>query len=309
MTDPVISNDPEVPDPSPADPADPADTPVRPAVFEALLEDIPGKLSAETRAYYLSLIDPEKAHHDGSAKKATVLLADLMHAARTVLPFVVAGKVPGYGPLRLRYAVELGRELSQMLADRDDARIETAGLRGARWASLDDTRVLRRQALRVLHNLSGTEEEDEARVRNAAGTAKPEADERARSLENIAAQIAEKAAGIPADAAKDAGATPELLDRLREGAKGVLDSRDDAVSAHDDLTGRTSAMHVLGGRILREIRQIQGTLRDGRAGDPTLPRLRLRALSRRTDKAKKAEKAAKVEAPAQKTKKTGARKG
>jgi hypothetical protein len=86
--------------------------------------------------------------------------------------------VEGYGPLRLQYLVEMGRALSQMLTDLDDARTAAAGQSQARDGSLDASRTLRRRALRALENLAGARPEEAVRARKATRTHLPQADER-----------------------------------------------------------------------------------------------------------------------------------
>jgi hypothetical protein len=291
MSDPVIPGDPDVPDPS--------DTPAHPAIFDALLAEIPGKLDDDTRATYRSLADDAKALREGADVESSVVLRDLLRVVRAAQPHVIAGKVAGYGPLRLRYVVETGRALSQMLTDLDQARIDAAGKSEAREDSLDSTRTLRRRALRALKNLAGARPEEAARVRKAARTHSSQPDERSRSLQAIADELEALAGKVSAQVAEDAGVTKAFLDNLRAQAKVVLDTRDGAGAARGGIFDHYQEMNLLDGRILQEMRFLVGAFRDARTADPKLPALRSSLLQRSSGKRKPKEKAAQTPEKAQ----------
>ncbi|UQA54768.1 hypothetical protein [Polyangium aurulentum] len=251
----------------------------RPALFDALLAGLPGVIEEGERAYFHGLVADDRARDDGASIESALVLDQLLEVIRPALPHIAAGKVAGYGPLRLRYILELGRDLAGRVASLDAAVVGAAGASAAGAAHMAGARGLRRRALRALKNLSGLHGEGGARARRAARIGGPgAADARARSLEVIAQELSTLAASVPARVAEDAGATPELLAALRDEARALLDARHQARVARASVASKYDVMNVLDGRILHEMRLLVGALRDARALDPAIPAPRPRVL-------------------------------
>ncbi|MCC6556988.1 MAG: hypothetical protein IT372_28895 [Polyangiaceae bacterium] len=128
--------------------------------------------------------------------------------------------------------------------------------------------------------------------------AKPEG--RARGLESIAKELEDVVAKVPPRVAADAGATPELMQRLRAYSKSVLDARSRTQAARGSRSSRYDVMNVLDGRMMLELRALEGAMRDARKANKSIPALRIGILhpTKKRKKAKAPTEAAKP-APAE----------
>lgn len=254
-----------------------------PTLVQALLARLPLQLTDDERAYYEGSIDEAEALSVGTRYESSGVLDDLLQIVNVALPHVVAGKVPGYGGLRLRYHVELGEALAEEVDRLDTSLVEAVGATAATTTSLRGTRALRRAALRALQTLAGRRAEESERLSRARrGSEKP--DERARALEVIAQELESIVARVPARVAADAGATPELMAKLRENARAVLSTRGEAQESRGVVRSIYDEMNLLDGRIIHEIRFLVGAMRDARIGDKTIPTVRSQILRRASRK-------------------------
>jgi len=262
-----------------------------PALFEELLTRVSEPLAVEERAYYEARIGEETAQREGAEVESASVLDACLDACRSALPFVLEGRVGGYGPLRARYLLETALTLAGELAALDATVVRAAGAGAARKVSLRESRELRRAGLRALKNLAGRAPELRAQLQQLSEE-KERPDERARSLEALAGLLEEITAGVPPRVAADAGATPELIAGLRACARAVLAAREKATGERGSIRSRYDVMNVLDGRLLNELKALAGAMRDARRSDRTVPSLRVKLL--RSGKRKKA-----AEAPAQ----------
>jgi len=263
-----------------SDPTPTTPTAAYPSLVDTLLGKVSITLSTDERAFYQSAISDEKAQQNGTTVESVAVLDDLIEGANIALPHILRGVVPGYGLLRLRYALELGRDLAVNVATFDTAVVNAAGASAGKTVTLRDTRGIRRRAKRALKNLAGQNEEILARIRKAARSSASQADERVRSLEAIAQELETLVATLPARVAADAGATPAFMDELRTYAKAVLASRNKAQDARGSVYAHYDVMNILDGRIVHELRQLAGATKDANADDPTIPRIRPRVIHR-----------------------------
>lgn len=271
-----------------------------PALVHELIAQVPLTLADDERAYYEGSITEADALRAGTRYESSGVLDDILQLAAKSLPHVVAGKVAGYGGLRLRYALEASAALAARVDRLDTSLVEASGASAAKTTSLRGTRSLRRTALRALKNLAGKRPEERKRVRQAGrGTEKP--DERARSLEAIAEELSTIVAKIPARVAADAGATPELMAELRKNARAVLTTRSEAQGSRGAVYSIYDEMNLLDGRILHEVRLLLGAMTDARAGDKTIPFVRSLLLQKKSNKKKDKPKKDKVAKPAEAT--------
>lgn len=262
-----------------------------PALVHEQLAHVAITLADDERAYYEASISEADALRNGTRYESSGVLDDILQLVAKSLPHVIAGKVAGYGELRLRYVLETADALAAKVDRLDTFLVEASGASAAKTTSLRGTRSLRRTALRALKNLAGKRTEERKRVRQAGrGTEKP--DERARSLEAIAEELSTIVARIPPRVAADAGATPELMSELRKNAKAVLTTRSEAQGSRGAVYSIYDEMNLLDGRILHEIRLLLGAMTDARAGDKTIPLVRSLLLQKKKSKKNKKQKVA-----------------
>jgi hypothetical protein len=263
-------------------PASPPDRPATPAYLELtrqLLARVPGELRADERAFYASSIDAADALTWGARVESGAVLDEFLRCANLAREAALAGRVPGYGPLRLRYAAELAVELATRLEDHDRALVSAAGASAAGATSLHATRALRRRALRVLKNLAGRRDDARSRIKTAASdTRRP--DERARSLAALADEVERMMQHVPARVAADAGATPELAAALRVAGNAVLAARQEAQGERGGLASSYDELNTLDGRLLNELRLLLAALRDARVHDRSVPAVTSRLVHR-----------------------------
>ncbi len=245
--------------------AEPSPSAAHAAQIEELAEKVEVNLHDDERAYFRDGLPEEAARREGATFESAAVLDELVRVTRAALGHVIAGTVAGYGPLRLRYALDLGRELADLVTDHDKATANAAGAGAQRTTSLRNTRALRRQAIRALKNLAGRRPEARARIQKATAKTAERPDERARSLEDLARELEEMMTHVPTRIAEDAGVTPALIDALRARAKNVLSAREKAQGARGSITSLYDRMNVLDGYILEELRLLLGALRDAKA--------------------------------------------
>ncbi|APR80007.1 Hypothetical protein A7982_05354 [Minicystis rosea] len=234
-------------------------------------------LGPQERAYFESSISEARAIEIGASVESATVLDEVLRIGSLAMAHVVAGKVVGYGPLRARYLLETCAELAAKVGVLDGALVDAAGAGVARMSSMRDARSLRRDAIRILNNLAGGREEGKERlkqVRRGAPGGRERIEERARTLDALASEIEIALASVPAGVAEDAGATPALVEALRQSATAVLAKRGEAQGARGTVAATYDAMNLLDGRVLHEVRLLVGALRDARRTDNTVPAVR-----------------------------------
>jgi hypothetical protein len=244
-----------------------------PAEVSELSAKVPGKVGDAERVFFAAQISEAAARDEGAEWQSTVVLDGAIGVLRTLLPFVLEGKVPGYGPLRLRYQLDLCGDLAADVATFDSAVVGAAGASAKKTTSLRGSRDDRRVALRVLKALAGDDPAAKARLKAATKDAE-QPDERARSLERIAQELESAIAKVPPAVAADAGATPELVASLRAFATGVLGARGKAQDARSEVASLYDKMNVLDARIIKEVRLLCGSASDARKTNKAIPAVR-----------------------------------
>ena len=126
--------------------------------YPAQVSELSGKVNVALgdaeRAFLAKQIDATQARDDGAEWQSTTVLDGAMEVIRPLLPFVVEGKVPDYGRLRLRYCLDVCGELAAHVATFDGAIVDAAGASARKTTSLRGSRLDRRTAIRVLRNLA-----------------------------------------------------------------------------------------------------------------------------------------------------------
>jgi hypothetical protein len=253
--------------------------PPYPETARRLLDLVPGALRDDERAYYASTIEATIARDWGAHFESGAVLDEFFRCALLSRESVLAGRVPGYGPLRLRYAAELARDLADGVQRHDTAVVSAAGASATGTVTLHSTRVLRRRAVRVLRNLAGRRSELQARIKKAAHDG-PRPDEHARSLATLAAEIDHLRRTVPARVAQDAGATEEFVRALHTTASTMMTARETAQGGRGTVASSYDELNTLDGRLVHELRQLVSAMRDARVHDRTIPSVRSRLLRR-----------------------------
>ena len=260
-------------------------------------------LNDESRRYFESSVTEADARRTGATIESPTVLDEVLRVGNLAIGPVLDKKLPGYGPLRLRYCLELAGRLADRVAELDSSRVNATGAGSVKVATLRDTRDLRRSALRVVKNLAGRRPEERSRLAAIAARYEEKPDERARSLEELAKEVLGAIAKVPKEVAVDAGATQELVDTLTATAGDVLTTHGGAREARSTVASIYDEMNVLDGRLLHELRLLVGSFKDARKQDKSIPAVTSDLFKASKSKAKKDEKTAKTEmkaAPAEK---------
>ena len=267
-----------VPGQSPA-----TDVATYPARIAELLTPFKTPVTAASRTWLESQVNETKARDDGAGIASTAVLDAVIEATHTAQESLLAGKVIGYGPLRYRYCLDLVRLLADKVAHFDESIVGAAGASAEKGASLRESRDDRRAALRVLKNFTASDTAAQARLKKVRGR-NERPDERAQSLQGISKELATVTAGVPPELVQDAGVTPDLSKRLNGFAHAVVSAHDTAHEERAAVAAQYDAMNVLDGRILHELRALEGAMRDTRKKDKSVPELKIAVLRNRKRK-------------------------
>lgn len=262
-----------------------------PAELQSLIGQVPNvSVGPQAKNFFHGLIPDQSAQEEGSHIHSATVLDELLRIVPPALPFISAAKIPGYGPVRLKYLLDMGLELATHMHGHDQAMINAAGAGATKATSLKGSRTLRRTAIRVLKSLAGKDKIALARLDEAASENKERPDERARGLDALANELEAALARTPAEVAADLGLTSNLIAELRQNAKAVLGARSSAKESRGDISSLYDRMNILDGRVLFELRALLGAMRDARKSDPAIPSIKAGRLQ-------DSRKAAKAPAP------------
>lgn len=270
-----------------------------PARIAELLAPFKTPVTAASRTWLESQVNETKARADGAGIASTVVLDAVIEATHTAQESLLGGKVIGYGPLRYRYCLDLARLLADKVAHFDESIVDAASASAEKGVSLRESRDDRRAALRVLKNFTASDTAAQARLKKVRGR-NERPDERAQSLQGISKELATVTAGVPPELVQDAGVTPDLTKRLNSFAHAVVSTHDTAHEERAAVAAQYDAMNVLDGRILHELRALDGAMRDARKNDKSVPELKIAALRNRKRKRKAVSSADTAGAPAKK---------
>lgn len=275
--------------PSTPEPASLAhDVAAYPGRIADLLAPFTAPVTPAARAWLDAQIKEAKARKDGAEVASPLVLDAVVEATHTARQALLDGKVIGYGPLRYRYCLDLAVALADKVAHFDASVVGAAGASAAKGSSLRDSVGDRRSAIRVLKNLTASDDMARARLKKVRGRdEKP--DERAASLQGISKELEAVTAGVPKELVQDAGVTPDLSQRLNSYAHAVVSTHDTAHEERASIAAQYDSMNVLDGRILHELRALVGAMSDARKSDKSVPALKIAVL--RSRKKKKAPSA------------------
>jgi len=261
-----------------------------PARIADLLAPFKTPVTPAAHTWLVAQITETKARADGAEVASPLVLDAVVEATHTARQSLLDGKVIGYGPLRFRYCLDLAVALADKVAHLDASVVEAAGASAEKGSSLRDSVDDRRSAIRVLKNLTASDDAAKARLKKVRGRdEKP--DERAASLQGISRELEAVTAGVPSELVADAGVTHELSKRLTSYAHAVVSTHDTAHEGRAAVAAQYDSMNVLDGRILHELRALAGAMSDTRKSDKSIPVLKIAVLRNRKRKKTKAPSA------------------
>ena len=230
------------------------------------------------RAVYRSFVSEDEAVKSGARKSAYAAVNEWIDVATGLIKAVVAGKVAGFGLVRMRYAAELADEVVKLSEAEAPASEPTGGGTPSSESGLG-ARKLQRQVVRALRNL-GFE------VTNIPlGSAGPAV---SRHFEALAEKVQDAMARFPATILSDAGLTAKVVESLSDAAHARATSHVVATEARADAGVRSRLEDALIGRLLRETRLLAASGRDSQKDDANVPVTRAKRSKRRAKAAKPA---------------------
>ncbi len=225
------------------------------------------------RAFYEAQVSDEAARRLGMRYSAATVVGEWLTVTATLIRSVLAGRVAGYGPLRLRYAAELAHELALKAAP-----LEEPEAPAAEPTPVSTKTELTRKVARGLRNL-GFDGVSAADERTARATA--------RSLEQLAEAVQRARATVPADVLADAGLSAEVIETLFEAARVALEAHTTSTETRAQELSEAQREDVLIGRLVHETRTLLASARESRKGDAAVPQARSKVAGRAKKRAKK----------------------
>ncbi len=221
-------------------------------------------------AFLLARISVAAARKSGARNNPQTVFDGLVGALETYAPWIVAGKLGGYGPRRGRFAAGLAHsiapELDAYVAIASNERVAADSAKQA----LARTDPARQEIAGALQGLFGEGSEELARIktRSADDTSR---DGKLRAAGRFVAEIDAVRETVPHTMLEDAGITPEALEALAATTHGALDAR---AGYRRDRTARKVGRGDLSetvGRMAYELRQIVAAAKRARKNDPSVP--------------------------------------
>ncbi len=225
---------------------------------------------ANVRAYLHQCVTSTTAILRGRTNAPSDYVSELIGALDTFAPYIAKKALPGYGPLRARYGVELLREAVPLLDALDaQSRAQRMASKGHRDAvtRAEKQRAFATVAFRAV--LSGDGAPD-ANLGAATPKSHAKAD-RIQSAEELAAEVERVQGDVPAELLDDAGLTADVLGALSDKAGAATESgsvRADKASARQLLRAQLAEPC---GRMRHELRVLLAAARAARKLDPNVP--------------------------------------
>ena len=243
-------------------------------------------LNADERAYLQSLFGAEAARKQAADKNPQEVFDALVGALETFAPWIVAGKLPGFGPRRGRFAFECAQGVAQPLTDYAKAATaeKVAAHDAAKTLTLTDP--ARQDALCAMQSLLGGDSSVRTRL-SERGVPGATRDSRIQSADHVAQEAEAARAHIPASLLEDAGLSAPVLDSLSTTAES-------AAAAHTGYRrGRVERQALRGdlaesvGRMRFELKQLLTSARQARKRDPSVPTFSTKVVGAHAKSAKK----------------------
>jgi hypothetical protein len=231
------------------------------------------------RAWYVGSITDTAALEEGRRWEPHALLHAWTTDAATLSAAVLAGRVTGYGGVRLRFGHELAIKLEEntrtLSHTRTDKVVQGTLVR-------DDMKTvgrLLRKARGVLRTLSGRRDALRERTRQVLTAPNHARATKIHTLAEAADEVERLAREVPAQAARDAGATPEFIESLRAASEKATDTTQAHQTQGHEAGDAARALQVLKGRLAHELHTLIAAARDSRKDDPRIPVVKSRRAS------------------------------
>lgn len=229
------------------------------------------KLSEEARAYFASCVTTTTAMQKGRLSAPSEYIGEFLGALDVFRVYIEKKAIPGYGPMRARYGIELLQQAVPLLDALDEHQrleVDAADTHRAAVSLTDRQRLLAGAAFRAV--LSGDAAPSVGR--DAATPKSSSKRDRMESAEVLASEVARAKADVPADVLEDAGLGSDALSALSDQVGEASDkdsARNDTASARQLLRAQLAEPC---GRIRAELQVLLAGVRAARKVDPSVPR-------------------------------------
>ena len=258
------------------------------SILRALQASVAGHPVPEAmRPFFVAQITVEAAAREGRTLSTGDVLDDAAEALPPVIGAVMAGQVRGFGPVEMRYTIDLAADLAQ----RWQLRRAYEGVRGsasaAKSVSMDTLWSARSAVFNMIASVApaGTPERD-ALDKNASMKRRTLAFGLA-SIDSMAAQANDLLARGHHDAAfgaylVDKGFTAEALRATITPAEPALRAREAHRVAKGASATEQQAVDVIEGRLRHQLMQLRQRVEAERARGASLPEVRLTRVRARS---------------------------
>jgi hypothetical protein len=236
------------------------------------------KLSEEARAYLVACVTTVAAIQKGRTNAPADYVDEIIGALEVFGPYIEKKAIPGYGPMRARYAIELLKQavpLLDALGEHQRAERSASATHRNALSLTDQQRLVAGAAFRAV--LSGDAAPE---VSRDAATPKSGAKrDRIESAEELAAEVARVQGEVPAELLDDAGLSADVLGALSERAGKAAETasaRNEKASARQLLRAQLAEPC---GRIRVELQVLLAGARAARKLDANVPRFTSTVLS------------------------------
>jgi hypothetical protein len=221
-------------------------------------------------AFLRARISAATARKNGARNTPQTVFDGLVGALETYAPWIVAGKLGGYGPRRGRFAAgfahSIAPELDAYVAIASNERIAADSAKQA----LARTDPARQEIAGALQGLFGEGSDELARIktRTADDTSR---DGKLRAAGRFVAEIDAVRETVPHTMLEDAGITSEALDALATTADEAVDARAGYRRDRSARKVKRGDLSETVGRMEYELRQILAAAKRARKNDPSVP--------------------------------------
>lgn len=256
----------------------PAKTSVYSRRLRRLAARFNAKLSEEARDYLVACVTTTAAIQKGRSNSPADYVDEILGALEVFGPYIEKKAIPGYGPMRARYAVDLLKQavpLLDALGEHQRAERSASATHRNALSLTDQQRLVAGTAFRAV--LSGDAAPEASR--DAATPKSGAKRDRIESAEELAAEVARVQGEVPADLLDDAGLTADVLGALSERAGTAADTastRNDKASARQLIRAQLAEPC---GRIRVELQVLLAGARAARKVDANVPRFTSSVLS------------------------------
>lgn len=257
------------------------------ALFSALLTQLaPHTPSPAAMARWRGMIPDEEARVDGVSVSSDRVIAAAMTEFAALVPHLLQEPLPGYGPRRAYYAVNLALEHAKAYASFLDVEARRAAASGLKGVNLSGARQQRIHLAGLLMEATAGDDALQAAVEKAARRGAKGIAEVSASLQGLSGvgrELLQRAAQDPGllEALTDMGLTEAVVARAEDAARALGAAR----GAHD--AERTShrlesdELNTFDGRLWFELEALQRAAERARSEGRKVPAVLLSALARR----------------------------